>query len=73
MIGDDSEGVSVLKFGIRWTPQEFLEQAKQVTHPFDAHDRVDDDVKMAIVRTLGLGIDQTQSRRGGPRFLGIQS
>ena len=54
--GDDSEGVSVLKFGIRWTPQEFLEQAKQVTHPFDAHDRVDDDVKMAIVHTLELGI-----------------
>ena len=63
VIGDDAEGVSVLKFGIRWTPQEFLEQAKQVTHPFDAHDRVDDDVKVAIVHTLELGIDQTQSRR----------
>ena len=44
VIGDGSEGVSVLKFGIRWTPQEFLEQAKQVTHPFDAHDIVEDDI-----------------------------
>ena len=76
VIGDDSEGASVLKFGIRWTPQGFLEQAKQVTHPFDAHDRVDDDVKMAIVHTLELGIDQKQSRREGAlhsTFLGKQS
>ena len=63
VIGGSSEGFSVLKFGIRWTPQEFLEQAKQVTHPFDAHDSVEDDIKMAIVHTLEMGIDQTRPRR----------
>ena len=53
----------MLRFGIRWTPKEFLEQAKQVTHPVDAHDSLEDDIKMAIVHTLEMGIDQTRPRR----------
>ena len=41
VIGDGSEGVSVLKIGIRWTPQKWSRQSRSPTL-FDAHDRVDE-------------------------------
>ena len=35
-----------------------VRQAKQVTHPLDAHDCVDDDIKMATAHTSELQHDE---------------
>eukprot|EP00969_Alexandrium_andersonii_P155491 6874932-Alexandrium_andersonii.AAC.1 len=40
-------GGSGLQFGIRWTPQEFVDCALQAPHPFDGLPDVPDDVARA--------------------------
>ena len=46
VVGGD--GLVPAKFGVPWTPFEFLAQAKQLQHPFDAHEFVAQSVQAAV-------------------------
>ena len=44
------------KFGVRFTPKEFLEAAKAIKkHPFDAFESAPDDIRIAVFNILVLG------------------
>lgn len=41
-----------VRYGIQWTPEEFLDLAKQANHPLDPQQAVRDSVKQAVVDNL---------------------
>ncbi|CAE7225523.1 unnamed protein product, partial [Symbiodinium sp. CCMP2456] len=52
--GNKTPENSGCKVGIRWTPQEFLQQAKQVKHPMNPDQALSETVKDALFHNLTL-------------------
>ena len=50
--GNKSSENSGCKVGVRWTPQEFLQQAKQIKHPMNPDQALSDTVKEALFHNL---------------------
>ena len=48
-------GLREVVFGIPWNPEEFLEAAKKLSHPFDSCDATPDAIRRSVFETLTRG------------------
>ena len=66
--GGEVRGVPAIleaEFGVYHTPDEFMDRAKSLQHPFDAADLVADASFRAVLATLSRGIEETEAMQQG--------
>ena len=56
-------GLREVVFGIPWNPEEFLEAAKRLSHPFDSCDATPDAIRRSVFETLTRGSDHVKNER----------
>ena len=56
-------GQAEVQWGVPWTAEEFMEEARKQTHPFDGGAVATDRIKHAIFLILTTGPEETKSRR----------